>query len=208
MYNSILLLLIIVPGFIARKIYKQTNDIRENLSQLDEILYCLLNSLVIFTLLFLTDNELVIKLKKFNEFFYLKYFISSLITAAIIGFITDKFRKIYTSCVNKIRSAKNLDNILISKTVFDEVFNPKNFVMEDCTQIAPLVSIYKEDKYITTGILEMRSEQFKEFYIVNADEMISDIVETFKKMPPYKGVYFDGKTGLIIKIYDLSKLGE
>lgn len=206
MHNSILLLLIIIPGFVARKIYKQTNDLREGLSQLDESLYCLLNSLVIFTILFLTNNNLINELKKFNEIFYLKYFVGSLIVAIIIGLITDKFKKLYAHCINKIRNIKKLDNILISKTVFDEVFDPKNFVMKDGTQIAPLVVIYKDDKYITTGILEIKSEQFKEFYIVNADEMICNIMKTCKKMPPYKGTYFDGKTGLTIKIYDLSKL--
>lgn len=202
MYNSILLLLIIVPGFIARKIYRHISDIREGLTQLEEMLYCLLNSLVIFTILFLINNDLIFELKNFSEVSFVKYFVISLVVATIIGLITDKFREIYMCAV------KNLDTLLNSKTVFDEVFNPKNFIMEDGKIIAPLVSIYKDNKYVSTGILELKSEQFKEFYLVNADEMIGDIIKTFHKMPPYKGIYFDGKTGISLKIYDLSRLGE
>lgn len=96
----------------------------------------------------------------------------------------------------------------MSKAVFDEVFDPKNFIMSDGTETVPMVSVYKDDKYITTGYLTMKSEKFKEFCIDNADEDIEYMVKRCGKMPPYKTVYFDARTGLQIKIYDLARIGE
>ena len=42
-----------MPGFVARKIYKQTCDTREELGQSEETMYCLLCSLAVFLALFL-----------------------------------------------------------------------------------------------------------------------------------------------------------
>ena len=52
MEDYIALLLLVVPGFIARKIYKQTNDVHETTDQFTETLYCLLNSMAIFIIIF------------------------------------------------------------------------------------------------------------------------------------------------------------
>ena len=52
MEDYIALLLLVVPGFIARKVYKQTNDVHEMTDQFTETLYCLLNSMAIFIIIF------------------------------------------------------------------------------------------------------------------------------------------------------------
>ena len=140
MLTSIWFLLLVLPGFVARKIYKQTNNIREECSQFDETLYCLLNSLAIFG--FVVSSLIVISFaipgseyplsimgigeKLDNVLFVLEYMLSAGALSLLVGLSTGKVLKLYNEkFVNAFRARKGLSPSSISVTVFDDTFASK-----------------------------------------------------------------------------------
>ena len=214
------LLLLVLPGYVARKIYKQTNDIRDDLSQFEETMYCLLNSITIFAVMFI-----IIGIASFwipeaaNKFsaasltvsfdsigFIAIYGTAAFLLAALLGRYTAEILAAYTRKINKIRAKKKLETIIISETIFDAVFNdPKE---EIAAGIPPHVAVFKDDKFIGRGILKLRNEHYKEFYLEDAEQDFKYLEDERGKLPPYKGIYLDSKIGLVIKIYDITRIPD
>lgn len=178
----IALLLLVLPGFLSRKIYKQTNDIRETYDQYEETLYCLLNSLIIFLLIFILAGIISFKynwamnmfdLKILSEYFLdvkfiIKYSVIATVFSYLLGIFTHKILYLHQKIINFVRKKKNLTEIKLSNTIFDEMFNDnqKHFV-----------EIYKDDKMIARGEILISNEKHKEFCL----EYFEEDIEVLKK---------------------------
>lgn len=202
------LLLLVMPGFIARKIYKQTNNIRESLVQSEETLYCLLNSLVVFFMLFLglgilsfcfpwavSMFDLNFLIVCFNDvIFIFKYAFASVLCSLLLGLSTHKLLKGYAYLINIVRDKRDIGELSISHTIFDDMFNDgRNH----------FVAIFKDDKMVARGEIRSSVEHYKEFCL----EAVEDDVELLEKMggklPKFNRIYYDAKIGLAIKEYDM-----
>ena len=216
------LLLLVMPGFVARKLYKQINDVRDDLSQFDETMYCLLNSVVIMAILLtimgvvylVTPSQFNFRISNFtalfdNIIFIVDYAVISFGMAVIVGLITPYAISRYEKIVNSKRKLEGRKNLLLSKTVFDSVFCTDRFIkFNDGKSHEPLVELYKDDKFIGRGFLMLANEHDRDFYLANPEKGIKEINDNFGKLPPLAGIYYDAKTGVSVKIYDLTKLGE
>lgn len=200
MENYIALLLLIVPGFISRKIYKQTNNVREDLGQFEETLYCLATSLVIGIIslwiagAYFTSDIYTIKGLFGNITFIRNYALTCLLVSIPVGFLIYASLRIYNKVINVARG-NNKGQVVLSTTVFDERFNDgKHHIVE----------VYKDDKFLGRGILNERIEKTKELYLLDIEKVYQKAIEKHKvDKLPYKGVYIDGKTGLVIKEINL-----
>ena len=222
MEDYIALLLLVVPGFIARKVYKQTNDVHETTDQFTETLYCLLNSMAIFIIIFARIGILsftdvwaknLFDLKVLSETFetmsfVLEYSLAALIVSIILGLITGWLLDIYTKFINIIRRKKDMSDIAISHMVFDDIFNSPEYEFIDPygNRIKHLVAIYKEDKLIARGNLEKSAGLGHEIYLTDCEAAFKKIEETFGGFPRFRGTYINGQTGILIKEYDVSVL--
>lgn len=195
MENYIALLLLVVPGFIARKIYKQTTNIREDLSQFEETLYCLFYSLIIAIIslwicgAWYGDIKTIITL--YNN---LKFITSYAITASVLSILLGLFIKYllywYNKAINRLRHNKD-GEIAISHTIFDDVFNDGNH---------HFVEVYKDGKLLGRGEIKSSVEKYKEFYLEDGEMGYRKLSFALGiSQIPYKGVYIDGKTGIVIK---------
>ncbi len=198
MENYIALLLLIVPGFVARKIYKQTTDIRDDLSQFEESLYCLLNSTIITAiaasiLYFRGYRPLTINALYGNIQFIAVYAALVFVLSIVLGFTIKPALCLYNKLINICRG-KSSDDIVISKTIFDMAFNDGK---------THLVEVYKDGKFLGRGVLSANVEKYKELYLEDVEEEYADLLQTVgSNHLPYIGTYIDGKTGLVIKEID------
>lgn len=216
MENYIALLFLIVPGFISRKIYKQTHNIRDNLTQFEKTMYCLLNSsIIIIVMLFILDSFSYISTASkvqditalFNDIkFILFYGFSVSLVSIFIGLSTYRALRIYNWIINKIRDADD-SKIEISTTIFDNCFN-RQTLFQKKHNINHLVEIYKNDKLIGRGELISSVEKYKEFQLKPCEESIETIIEAKGSKNLYSVIYIDGQTGLVIKEIDLEMLSN
>ena len=200
MENYIALLLLIVPGFIARKIYKQTNNVREDLSQFEETLYCLATSLVIGIIslwvagAYFTNDISTIKGLFGNITFIRNYALTCLLISIPVGFLIYASLRIYNKVINVARG-NNKGQVVLSTTVFDERFNDGNY---------HFVEVYKDDKLLGRGMLNDRIEKYKELYLIDSEKAYKELLQSYEvEKFPYKGIYIDGKSGIVIKEINL-----
>lgn len=209
------LLLCVVPGYISRKIYKQINDVSDDLSTFEETLYCLIFSGVIS---FVSLNLLVIlwlgsgcdyseltyvTLKSYfnNLKFVTIYIIMSMILSIGFAFLINPLMKAYIWLVNFYRRKTNKPQVVLNQSVFDTIFNNKDGVH--------YVEIHKDDKLICRGLLKSSVEKYKELSIELCEEGIDNIIASLEwEKPKYKHIYYDCKTGLLIKEYDFPENPE
>lgn len=201
MESYIALLLLIVPGFVARKIYKQTNNIREDLGQWEESLYCLFYSLVLAVVAMALTGALQMNtIPQWEQLFAsmafcIKYAAVVGVGSVILGLLTHPLLTRYIWLINKIRRQQD-GYIDISKTIFDECFSDGEL---------HIVEVYKDGKFLARGGLIRYSEKYKEFYLEDVEEEYTDLLYQ-RGVPrlPYLGTYVDGQTGMSIKVIDLS----
>ena len=175
------LLLCVVPGYISRKIYKQINDVSDDLSTFEETLYCLIFSGVIS--------------------FVTIYIIMSMILSIGFAFLINPLMKAYTWLVNFYRRKTNKPQVVLNQSVFDTIFNNKDGVH--------YVEIHKDDKLICRGLLKSSVEKYKELSIELCEEGSDNIIASLEwEKPKYKHIYYDCKTGLLIKEYDFPENPE
>ena len=203
----IALLLLVLPGFLTRKIYKQTNDIRENLDQFEETLYCLLNSLIVFLLMFILAGVISFKydwaaqmfnleiLSKYflDVKFVIKYFVVATLMSYTLGIFMHKLMTFHQQIINFVRKKKNLTIVELSNTIFDDMFhdNLKHFV-----------EIYKDDKMIARGEIAVSNEKHKEFCLDVVEDDIDFIKKIGGELPHPKRIYYDGEKNIVIKEYN------
>ena len=194
MENYIALLLLIVPGFIARKIYKQTTNVREDLSQFEETLYCLFYSLIIAIIslwicgALYGDIKTIITLYN-NLTFITSYAITAIVLSIVLGASIKYLLIGYNKAVNRLRNDKD-GEIAISHTIFDDVFNDGK---------PHWIEVYKDGKLLGQGFLEYSVEKYKELYLSDLTDEYRELLFVSNGKIEYKGVYIDGKTGITIK---------
>lgn len=216
MDKYIALLLLVMPGFVARKIYKQTSNIREDLNTFEETMYCLLDSALIILVLFrgLAAYGVVsldALLSYFDDMrFIAAYGFVALAAAFVFGLLTGWLREKYNWCINKIRAKKGMAQLVISQDVLDEFLlaDGMNTNIADGTIMPRLIEIYKDGKFLASGWLQLGNMKRREFLLDDCSEGINGYFEKNKKMPPVKGCYVDGRLGLTIKEYDLTGLNS
>ena len=196
MGTYIALLLLVVPGFIARKIYKQTNNIREDLGQWEESLYCLFYSLVLAVVAMALTGALQMNtIPQWEQLFTsmafcIKYTAVVGVGSVVLGLLTRPLLTGYTWIINKLRRKQD-GQIAISTTIFDELFHDGH---------RHLVEVYKDDKFICRGELVESIERYKEYYIKDCMEEYQELLQALQcSALPYVGTYIDGKTGFVIK---------
>lgn len=88
-----------------------------------------------------------------------------------------------------------MNEIDISHTIFDDIFNDGK---------RHFVEVYKDDKFIGRGELTMKVEKYKELYLEDGEEGYNKLLKARNVTAlPYKGIYIDGKTGIVIKDINL-----
>lgn len=199
------LLLLIVPGFVARKIYKQTNNIREDLGQWEESLYCLFYSLLLAVVaMALTGALQADTIPQWEQLFTsmsfcIKYSAVVGIGSVILGLLTRPLLTVYNRIINKVRRQQD-GYIDISQTIFDECFSDGEI---------HIVEVYKDGKFIARGGLIRHSEKYKEFFLEDIEEdYIKKMYDLGISQLPYLGTYVDGQTGISIKVIDSSVLSD
>ena len=214
MDNYIALLFLVMPGYIARKIYKHTSDVREDLSAFEETMYCLLNSslivLVLFGFIAVAGIQSYSVLEEYfdNTFFIVGYGITALILACILGLCTEWLRGKYNAAINWRRRKKGMALLSISQDVLDEMLLTDGMAikLENGSTISKFIEVYKDDKMIARGGLKVSNIKHREFILEDCEKGLNYYLDTYKEMPPVKKAYVDGRLGLTIKEYDLSNL--
>lgn len=208
MENQLAILLLIVPGYIARKIYKHTNDVRDDLNTFEETLYCLMFSgaIALIALMFMlisihgiNFDYSTLQIKNLREYansieYIAKYICLVIIMAIVLGLITFQLNTWYTYLVNKVRSPKKTP-VVLNQSIFDAYFNDG--------QYQHFVEIYKDDKFLCRGRLNSNVEKYKELGIEPCEEGIIEVMDALEmEYPRYKKIYYDGPSGILIKEYD------
>lgn len=209
MDNYTALLLLVVPGFISRKIYEKLSDQRPTKNSFEETIYSLIfsvfNLLTLYLLavfifwitgyLYLLSKESIVD--SFNNshlialYVFLNLF-SSFLTAGIWKLLQPHYVKL----MSRLKNGENGNEIIPSNSVFHEVLSDGN---------AHLVEVYKEDKFIARGILSVMHHEEGEYYLEDAEEefkILQDKNEDKNEKKgklQYKGYCVNTKTGLIIK---------
>ena len=200
MENYIALLLMIVPGFMARKIYKQTSNIREELGQFEETLYCLFYSLFIsITVLWISGalyGDVATILTLFHGLpFITEYAVAATVVSVIMGISIKYLLAGYNHIINIIRNDKD-GKIIISNTIYDNIFNNGK---------THIVEVYKDGIFLGRGAIVNSVEKYKEFYLEDVEEGYREVTDAMGvSQLPYKGIYIDGRTGIVIKELDIT----
>lgn len=212
MDNYIALLFLVVPGFISRKIYRQTHNVRDDLTQFAETMYCLLNSTIIIIIMcvILTllsyinpESNLYDITELFNNMkFILMYALFVSVVSILMGLSTYKALRLYNMLINRIRNVDD-SNIEISSTIFDNCFTKQTELQKKHDNINHVVEIYKDDKLIGRGELIASVEKYKEFQLKPCEEGIEAIIEAKGSKNLYNTIYIDGQTGIVIKEINL-----
>lgn len=155
MEAQIAILLLIVPGYIARKIYKHTNDVRDDLSTFEETLYCLMYSGIISLLAIVIligwfvpfDSILELSIFDLKDIFTKLTFVALymcvvLVLSILTGIGIYRLNAWYTYIINKIRG-KDKTSVVLNKSIFDTYFNDGKY--------QHYVDVYKDDKFIGRG---------------------------------------------------------
>jgi hypothetical protein len=208
MENYLAILLLIVPGYIARKIYKHTNDVRDDLSTFEETLYCLMFSgiisIVALTIMVISIHGCYfdystlhvsdIQLYANNLGFIGKYVGLVLIVTTILGLSTYWLNIYYTYCVNMVRGTEKAA-VVLNQSIFDSYFNDGKY--------QHFVEVYKDGTLLCRGRLNSNVEKYKELGIEPCENGIKDMMVALKmKQPRYKKIYYDGIRGILIKEFD------
>lgn len=207
MENQLAILLLIVSGYIARKIYKHTNDVRDDLSTFEETLYCLMFSgiisIVAVSIMLVSIHGLCfnystlqaadIQVYANNLEFIAKYIGLVLIVATILGLITYRLNEWYTYWINKARGSQKTA-VTLNQSIFDTYFNDRKY--------RHYIELYKEDKLICRGRLNNCVEKYKELGIEPCEAQFIELEELLGEIP-YKHIYYDGRLGIMIKEYDI-----
>ena len=207
MENQLAILLLIVPGYISRKIYKHTNDVRDELSTFEETLYCLMFSGIIsivaatimlvsiygfcFNYSSLQSKDLQVYANSLE--FIAKYIGWVLIVATILGLSTYRLNEWYTYWINKARGTQKTA-VILNQSIFDIYFNDVSY--------HHYIELYKDDKFICRGRLNNCVEKYKELGIEPCEDQLIKLEEKLGGIP-YKHIYYDGRLGIMIKEYDI-----
>ncbi|MEN6567181.1 MAG: hypothetical protein ABFC57_12875 [Veillonellales bacterium] len=201
MENYFALLILVVPGFIARDIYQKlnydhkiTNSFESTISALIyNIFIGLLNYIVIVVISSLLGIQFSeIKISVENSPFFILYILLTLVDCCIVAIIWDNIHPKYTYKFINWRRAKKSKNKLLPVPVWSASFNDGN---------PHLISIEREGCGKQVGLLERFTEnngELKDAYIVQ-EELAQTIIE--KKSLRVKGTYFTN--GLNITEYDI-----
>lgn len=207
MENYIVLLLLIVPGYIAQLVNSVFSD-RNNLkSKFEETIDAL-----IFSIFILLGNYIVIslfrKLYSLNELwlkfstttFVIKYIFLTVFMSVFIGCIwTIIYPKIEKRIINNIRvKFLHKNEITFATTTWTLAF-------DDGKQHA--VYIEKDGKEYAKGFIKhirRIGDKTKEIYLEG-----EDIIENNKNLfEEYKGIYLEFNSGIKIREYDLKKYND
>jgi hypothetical protein len=192
METYIALLLLVVPGFIAKYIYGkldhqiEVEDKFENIinSLIFNVFILLLNYFVLDLFGFLSGAEIKDVTILFNSVnFILGYTLLTLITAIAVAVIWDKSNPFYMKLINKYRETENR-NCILRDTVLASSFNDGK---------SHLISIEKDDKELFRGLILHIDSEKKEMYI----EAMPDI----HLITEVKGKYFDFDKNIQITEY-------
>lgn len=213
MDNYIAMLLLVMPGFVARKVYKQTNDIREDLSTFEETMYCLFNSaLIILGLLvgleYMNGTSYIAVRDLFEDIsFIIAYGATAFGAAVILGLLTGCFLRFYNGVINLIRRKRHLAAIGISEDVLDAFLTADGMKTKsaDGIELDRLIEISKDGETIARGALKMGNMKHREFYLEDCEAELKGS-EGKVEMPPITKIYVDGRQGLVIREYDLTGL--
>ena len=107
---------------------------------------------------------------------------------------TDKMLAAYTAMLNLVRRVKGMNEISISHTIFDDMFNDGQ---------PHYIALFSGNKMIARGRLVCSVEKYKEFWLDDFENDVKRIEEKGIEMPAFKRTYFDARTGVLIKEYDM-----
>jgi len=196
------LLLLIVPGFIAQKIFKLLNQDKKYNSNLEETISSLIMSIFILgidviLLISVYGINFISELKLyFNSFhFLLGYTILTITISIAFGLLWNILCPYFLSVINKIRGLSNKNTIKITKNVWDSVF-------DDGTNHA--IYIEKDGKEYTKGFIKELSDfnNSRELFL-EGEDLIDRNPELFSN---FKGTYINFDQNIKVCEYDLSKL--
>lgn len=209
MEAQIAILLLIVPGYIARKIYKHTNDVRDDLSTFEETLYCLMYSGIISLLAIVIligwfvpfDSILELSIFDLKDIFTKLTFVALymcvvLVLSILTGIGIYRLNAWYTYIINKIRG-KDKTSVVLNKSIFDTYFNDGKY--------QHYVDVYKDDKFIGRGRIKNSVEKYKELGLEPCEAKLEALRKRFDEdeIELYKNIYYDSKSGLLIKEYNV-----
>lgn len=192
MENYIALLLLVVPGFIAKHVYGKINSQISTEDKFDNIITALIFSIFIMLLNYLVLNFFgIIESVTFLEIttlfgtvnFVLKYTLITLVTAVIVAFVWDNIEPLCMDLINKYRDEKKRNHVS-RDTVFSKSFNDNQ---------SHLISVEKDDKELFRGLILHINSGTKEMYIQAVEDanLITDI----------KGKYYDFEKNIQITEY-------
>jgi hypothetical protein len=201
------LLLMIVPGFIARKIYEQLNYEPKSKSDFETTIVSLIYSTIIITLNyivlawffkveFISVNDVV---KKFSTtIFVIEYAFLSIIMSIIVALLHNHYNSDIERHINNIRKKAGKTELVDAETIWAKVFI-------DGQQHAVLID--KDNNEYAKGFVHYTSPpdgQEKELFLIRED-IINNNPDLFDA---FKGVYIDFDKNIKIKEYSLVKFNN
>lgn len=210
MDNYIAILLLVVPGFISRKIYGNLVDLQPAKDNFEETTYSLIfsafNILGIYIIFYLVswydgDLRFLTKTNIMNSFnnprFVATYAIMALLSSLLIAFIWKMIHPGYIYFINYFRKKSRKNELSASDSVFHDSFN------DDETH---WVEICKDDKVLIRGVILRMDRENGEYYLLDAEENFQVFTNEEGKIKRYKGCYFDAKNNIIIREIDSSSI--
>lgn len=207
METYIALLLMIVPGFIAREVYDKLNNERNQTNKFEETIIALIFSVFVlglnFLLLIVVHIIIVRKLSDvrnlFSQFnsisFTLMYIGITIIFSIIVGFTWHLLSPILQTITDIIRKHEGKNEIIFAPSVWDLKFDDGN---------NHAICVIKDNKEIAKGFIG------KLGHSVNSKEMYLEGTSYIDALPEYfediKAMYVNIDSSFVIAEYNLEKL--
>lgn len=198
MENYIALLLIVMPGYLSRLIYRHISDEVPDKDKFKIIMESLLYDVIILPLVYLIIHYITPDIDQIKMFFTIPqyigmYAICALFLSIVVSVSWKYLKPKYNHIVNYIRKARGLNEITLNQSVFTRAFNDG---------LTHWVEVYKDDKLITRGLILHFWDSNAELYVCDAEDCISPYLDIEGKVKQYKGVYVDYKHNIVIKEID------
>lgn len=210
MDNYIALLLLVVPGFISRKIYGYLVDLQPTKDNFEETTYSLIfsafNILGIYIIFYFVswyegNVELLTKANIINSFnnprIVAIYAVMAFLSSVLIAFIWKMLYPYYIKFINYFRKKSGQNELSMSDSVFYDSFNDGKMHW---------VEICKDGKVLARGVIVRMDKENGEYYLLDAEGNFQQVTDTEGKIRKYKGYYFDAKNNIFIREVDFPEI--
>lgn len=210
-----LVMIFIAPGLIGRGLRDSFNKERRCYDNIyDYLLQIVIDSILVNGVTLIAMNQFVVRCSNVNELTLALQDFTTLAKYIVIMMITTllwsalKYTKVlkgYTWIRNKILRIKDCKEYSIHTTVWDDLISG-----EGLKGTWLVVSIYKDEKYITSGmIIKSTSTNGLDFELsLEYIKQVEDVKNRYPDLFEVEQEYYNTNTGLRVIFYKQSKIQE